>query len=130
MKCQNCGNELGQDEVFCGQCGTPNAVPVQPTEMMQQAPASQLGLSGGSYRSGTPGQFGQPSASENMPLAQSATPPQMSGFYQDATESISSLSNPNSQMNYPPGSYPQQGYQGRWCYPAKISNKRTQVMSA
>jgi len=110
MKCQHCGNELGLEEVFCGQCGAPNAVPAQPTEMMQQAPTSSSSRSGmpgagGGYRSGAfpPNQSGQRSASENQG-------PQMSGFYQDATESISSI--PHSSTNYPQGgSYPQQNFQ-------------------
>lgn len=116
MKCQHCGNELGQDEVFCGQCGAPNAVPAQPTEMMQQAPtpSPRSGLLGSPYRSGAfpPNTSGQRSASENMPLPnQSALHQgaQMSGFYQDATESISSI--PSTPGNFPPGSYPNQGMQ-------------------
>src|SRR5262245_22466825 len=68
MKCQNCGNELGQDEVFCGQCGAQQVAPAQPTEMMQ-APAPRSGLLGGSYRSSSfsPSQPGQSFASEHAP---------------------------------------------------------------
>lgn len=118
MKCQNCGNELGQDEVFCGQCGAPNAVPAQQTEMMQQAPAPRSSLLGGanSYRGSglLPNQSNQPFASENMsaPNQSSIRPasPQSGGFYQDSTEAFSNV--PGTPTNYPPGSYPQQGFPG------------------
>lgn len=93
MKCQNCGNELGQDEVFCGQCGTQNALPAQPTEMMQApSPTSSLHNDGFRNRSGA------------------FAPQQGSGFYQDATQAVSSM--PGTQANYPPSSYPQQGFNG------------------
>jgi hypothetical protein len=34
MKCPKCGNEVGPDEAFCGQCGTPNMPLARPTEMV------------------------------------------------------------------------------------------------
>ena len=41
MRCPKCGNEVSQDEAFCGQCGTPTRPLPQRTEMVQ-APRSGL----------------------------------------------------------------------------------------
>jgi hypothetical protein len=128
MKCQNCGNELGQNEVFCGQCGTPNTTPAQPTELIPQAPspAPRSGLLGGAYRNSgfSPTQPGQAFPSENMPSSsQSAIrqgPQPSGGFYQDATEAISSI--PGMSANYPPGAYPQQGFPGGGSMPGGYNN--------
>lgn len=118
MKCQNCGNELGQDEVFCGQCGAPNATPAQPTEMMQ-APASRGGLLSDAYRNRTssfpPQQSSSMFAPESVSGPQQSTirqsqPQQAGGFHQDATEAISYV--PGTPANYPPSTYPQQGFNG------------------
>jgi len=113
MKCQNCGNELGQNEVFCGQCGAQNTVPAQPTEMMQ-APALRSGLLSDGYRnrsgaySPTSNQSFTP---ENRPQSMAQQGPQQGGgFYQDATEAVSII--PGTPANYPQGSYPQQGFSG------------------
>src|SRR6266571_7277993 len=113
MKCQNCGNELDQNEVFCGQCGTPNAAPAQQTETMQQPPSPlpRSRLLGDAYRGAvsSPGQADPLFAHENMPSpGQSAIrqgPQQSGGFYQDATEAVSLV--PGSPASYPPASYPQ-----------------------
>lgn len=43
MKCPKCGNEVGPDEAFCGQCGTPNMPPAHPTEMVN-TPSPRSGL--------------------------------------------------------------------------------------
>lgn len=118
MKCQNCGNELGQEEVFCGQCGAPNASQAQPTEMMQ-APAPRSGLLNDAYRNQTntfpPNQSNPAFAPESRPGTQQSTirQPQQSqagGFHQDATEAISFV--PGTPVNYPPAGYPQQGFTG------------------
>lgn len=116
MKCQNCGNELDQEEVFCGQCGAPNATPAQPTEMMQ-APAPSSSLLGDAYRSRSgafPPNQSSLFAPESVPGSQQSairqTPQQGGGFYQDATEAISSV--PGASVNYPPSAYPQQGLSG------------------
>ncbi len=39
MKCPNCGNEVNQDEAFCGQCGIPvaNIPPARPTETVNSS---------------------------------------------------------------------------------------------
>src|SRR5258708_2161548 len=112
MKCQNCGNELAQDEVFCGQCGAQQTAPAQPTEMIKQAPRSGLlgsNYSGGSY---APSQPGQSFASENNQSANLQIPQQGGGFYQDATEAFSMAPGQGpGQTNFPQGSYPQQGFQ-------------------
>ncbi len=120
MKCQNCGNELGQDEVFCGQCGAPNAVPAQQTEMMQQAPSPtpQSGLRGGTYGNNSSFLANQPShfAPENLPPSR---PPkqQPAGFYQDATEAIPYVppaylagAYAQPQPGFPPAGSLQSGY--------------------
>jgi hypothetical protein len=118
MKCQNCSNELGPNEIFCGQCGAQNAVPAQQTEMIPQAPVSpapiqRSGILGNSYRSNSfpSSQPGQPFVTE-MP-SQSAIPQgpqQAGGFYQDATEAFSSI--PGTHANYSSAAYPQQGMPG------------------
>src|SRR5437870_6696420 len=38
MRCPKCGNEVSQDEAFCGQCGTPTSPPAHPTEMVYTPP--------------------------------------------------------------------------------------------
>src|SRR5712664_125229 len=120
MKCQNCGNELGQDEVFCGQCGAQQTAPAQQTEMMPTS-APKSGLLGNNYRSGafTPSQPGQSFANENVPAqgpsAIRQEPHQSGGYYQDATEAYSMI--PGSPVNYPQGSYPQQSMQGGMSMP-------------
>src|SRR5258708_29559365 len=45
MRCPNCGNEVDQDEAFCGHCGTPVAPQAHATEMVYTPPRSgQLNL--------------------------------------------------------------------------------------
>ena len=92
MKCQYCGNELGPQEVFCGQCGNPNATPIQPTEMMQ-TPLSQSGILNNGNRA------------DAFPPNQSAIRQgsQQGGLYQEATEAMSSMA--------PGAPYPQSGFQ-------------------
>jgi hypothetical protein len=116
MKCPNCSNELDQDEMFCGQCGAPNAVPAQQTEMIPQAPASPApsprnGTIGSPYR-GNSFLSNQPFASENMPLLGPSAIPQglqQSGsFHQDATEAFI----PGSLANYAPSTHPPQSFPG------------------
>ena len=110
MKCQNCGNELAQDEVFCGQCGAQNTTTVQPTEMIQ---APRSGLLGDAYfnRSAAfpPAQSGPSFPAAHMPDPQQSAirqAPQQSGnFYHDATEAVSIV--PGT-----PANYPQQGFGG------------------
>lgn len=115
MKCLNCGNELDQDEVFCGQCGVQNTTPAQPTEMMQQAPGPRSGLLSDAYRSGTfaPNQANPPFSHTQTPGTQQSTihqpPHQSGGFYQDATEAVSII--PGTPAGYP-SPYPQQGLGG------------------
>jgi hypothetical protein len=42
MRCPQCGNELSQDEAFCGQCGAATMQQGQATEMMQAPPSGSL----------------------------------------------------------------------------------------
>src|SRR5215469_16800191 len=113
MKCPNCGNELSPGEVFCGQCGTPNILPAQPTEMVN-TPQSRHGLLSGKYNIVT----SPPSAtyksgllppSNNQPAASPPGTQQQGGFYQDSTEAMSALL--DNGQNYPTA-YPQQSLAG------------------
>ncbi len=112
MKCQNCGNELGQEEVFCGQCGAPNVTPAQPTEMMQ-SPVPRSGLLGDAYHKRTNVSSPDPSQSNPMPGPQQSAfrqplPQQTGGFYQDATEALPYV--PGTPTNHPSNTYAQQGF--------------------
>ncbi len=99
MKCQHCGNELVPDEVFCGQCGNPNATPIQPTEMMQ-TPSSRSGLMGNGNRADAfPSSQAKPNQSV---IRQNQGSQPQGGFYQDATEAQSII--PGTQ-------YSPQGFQ-------------------
>src|SRR5579883_1850497 len=118
MKCQNCGNELGQDEVFCGQCGAPNATTAQQTEMMQ-APVPRSGLLSDAYRNRTSSFSPNPAnpafAPENGPGPQQSAirqsqPQQGGGFYQDATEAMPYM--PGTPPHYPGTAFPQSGFNG------------------
>lgn len=120
MNCPNCGNEVGPDEVFCGQCGTPNIPPAQPAETVQTRPVRSGLLSDGyhtqvpsSETAANPGVQRPPYPTGQLSPSQSALRPQGPGqqgdFYQEATEAMSAL--PNSGLNLPPR-YPQQGFTG------------------
>ena len=99
MKCPKCGNEVNQDEAFCGQCGTPMKPPSYQTEMVQAPRSGQLN----SYNPNNPAASNsQPTFQSGMVSPPQPTPNQASGFYQDATEAMSVV---------PPG-YPQQGFAG------------------
>lgn len=116
MRCPNCGNEVGQDEAFCGQCGTPNMPPARPTEMVN-IPAPRNGLPG-TYSTVpvpstnyTPGmQPPQPntynSGMQSPPTQPVVRPQQQSDFYQEPTEAMSALPG----QSYPGGF--QQGFPG------------------
>jgi hypothetical protein len=96
MRCPKCGNELGQDEAFCGQCGTATMQPGQATEMMQ-APAS--------------GNLQAPVSPDQSAMRSPASGQQQpTNFYQDATEAMSMPHMPSpAGQTYPIG-YPQQNY--------------------
>lgn len=113
MKCPNCSNELSPGEVFCGQCGTPNLLPAQPTEMVN-SPQSRHGLLSGKYNI----VISPPSAtyksgllppSNNQPALSPPVPQQQGGFYQDSAEAIPAL--PDNGQNYGTA-YPQQSLAG------------------
>src|SRR5216684_215341 len=106
MICPTCGNEISQDEVFCGQCGTPGTPSVKPTEMVQTPPPYNRLMNSG-YNTQLPSTAGAFPPHPNQSAIRPVGPQQQSGFYQDATEAMSVM--PNSGQNYPPG-YPQQGF--------------------
>ncbi len=114
MKCQKCGNELGQKEVFCGQCGTPVIMPSQQTEMTQVPPGT--GLLGNTYRAmptSVPGSFpnrpsGQIFTPENTSMPGQTPSHQSDSFYEGMTEAVSLV--PGTPPGYTPSSYSQQGF--------------------
>ena len=109
MKCPNCGNELDQDEVFCGQCGSSIRPAGLPTEMVQTPPV-RSGQLNNTFNSQPPSYpAGALPPDPNQSALRSPGPRQQNEFYKDETEAMSVL--PNSGQNYPAG-YPQQGYPG------------------
>src|ERR1700730_6996614 len=126
MKCPRCGNEIRQEEAFCGQCGTPStSPPAKPTQRVN-APSPQSGqlLPPSSFASpqNAPYLSQQSNMSNNgnasiRPFGPTQQTPfgsnQQGGFYQDATEAMSSL-----PPGIPPGSptpqlpLQQQGFPG------------------
>ena len=104
MRCPKCGNEVSQDEAFCGQCGLPTRPPVQQTDMVQ-TPRSGLLKTYNQNNPNMPPIQGSSMAPSNQPPVTPVNPHQQTGFYQDATEAMSSVP-PN------PGNYPQTGYAG------------------
>ena len=85
MRCPKCGNEVSQDEVFCGQCGTPVTLPAGATEMVN-TPSPRNGLPG-SYNANTLNNPNYPNVPPMMPPGQGSYPPQMppSNAYNNAT---------------------------------------------
>ena len=155
MRCPKCGNEVNQDEAFCGQCGTPTRPPTQQTEM-SQVPRSGLLQTYNQNNPVIPGTFPDaynpsPMAptsaySDNMPphvnsgsLAPANQPPiitpsgsssgpsQQNGFYQDATEAMTSVPI-NAPQSYP-ANYPQQGYVGNASTPLQPGYPAPQAQS-
>ncbi len=137
MKCPRCGNEVSQNEVFCGQCGTPTTPPARPTEAVNTPPR----YNGQLNNYATPSSFVPPQSGPNTRQIygnnQSSypnLPPQIgsiptnpfvangqTGFHQDATEAISSLPGgmpgppmPQQPQNFPGTQmhYPGTGYYG------------------
>jgi hypothetical protein len=126
MRCPNCGNEISPGETFCGQCGTPNIPPAQPTEIVNSQFTHNEPLSSGynpnipspsnAHNSGllppsSPSHTfygGMPSAPTgplypNPPMIEPSGPQHQVGFYRDATEAMSSLpakDSQNFQMGY------------------------------
>ena len=135
MKCPNCGNEVSQEEAFCGHCGAPNTStrPIRPDGNTAASPRSELlrsynanmPSSGGAYNSGmqpphnsynrgmqTP--TNSPMPPNQRPLSQPG-PQQQGDFYQDATEAMSALpSGPQYPMGYPQQSLPGTPMQGNY----------------
>jgi hypothetical protein len=108
MKCPTCGNEVSSEEAFCGQCGTPNRPAARPTERASTPAPRNAPL--GSYNTNNVSSNVYNQQRSPFPTSQpgfsASAPGQQNGFYQDATEAMSSL--PNSPAVYPP-SYSQSG---------------------
>ena len=131
MQCPKCGNEVSQDEAFCGQCGTPITPPSQPSEMVQAPRSGQLNAynnpnmlpSTQTYKSGMlpPANPYNPTNANRQgayggnitpQVNQNQQPPNhTTSFYQDATEAMSAVPPANTNQIYPPG-YQQQSYAG------------------
>jgi hypothetical protein len=116
MRCPNCGNEVGPEEAFCGQCGTSTMPPARPTEMVNtSSPRSGL-LS--CYNTNMPSPSypnnaaTSPSSAGPLPANQQqawpTSPQQQSEFYQQSTEAMSAPSPANGQV-YSAG-YPVPGF--------------------
>ncbi|TMD68115.1 MAG: zinc ribbon domain-containing protein [Chloroflexi bacterium] len=122
MRCPKCGNEVSQDEAFCGQCGTPTKPLPQRTEMVQAPHSGPLQtynqnnslapeVPPDAYNSKLPPYQGGSMAPPNQtPIITPSDPRQQTGFYQDATEAISALP-PNAGQSYP-ANYPPRSYGG------------------
>ena len=145
MRCPKCGNEVGQDEAFCGQCGTPTTPPANPTEMVYTPPRSGLLNSHTTHNANMPSPPAAPpnayptgmlpppntyntsipptprsSMAPNSPGVRPVGPQQQTGFYQDATEAMPT----NNQTAYPPQSFAgtpmQSGYPATGQYPPQV----------
>lgn len=131
MRCPKCGNEVSQDEAFCGQCGTATLPQIHPTEMVYTPPQrsgqfysydtnnnnmpSMPTSSPNAYNSGMlpPPQAYNSNAGGAITPNQAVKPPnsqQQPGFYQDATEAMSVMPGSNGQ-DFQTG-YRQQGFPG------------------
>ncbi|HLI07298.1 MAG TPA: zinc-ribbon domain-containing protein [Ktedonobacteraceae bacterium] len=96
MKCPKCGNEVGPDEAFCGQCGTPNMPPARPTEMVNTpSPRSGYLNTRNMQGTGVPGTTG----AQGTP----GTPSQNGAFPADNSALIPPTQ-PYQSMSSPPGS--------------------------
>jgi hypothetical protein len=101
MKCPKCGNEVGPDEAFCGQCGTPNMPPARPTEMVNTpSPRSGYLNTRNVQGTGIPGTLGAPGA-PGMP----GTPSQ-NGSFPAGNSAVLPPAQPYQSMSSPPGNSP------------------------
>ncbi len=134
MKCPKCGNQLTQEEVFCGQCGTPISMkpPVPQTEMASM-PSPRSGLlkahhpttpftpdQSNGYNPGSSPTSPQtqntrmpslPDPTQNPATTHPSGPNRQTGFYHDATEAMSSLPQSTKSQALLPG-YPPQEFPG------------------
>lgn len=128
MTCPKCGNEVNQEETFCGQCGTSNTFFTQLPE--RSSPPTSSGLLGtygtnpaSSLLDGSRPQLLSNTHNTNTPYPPTVAPvysqslaeplipnqqainPQLSGLHADATEAMSALlsnQNQHSGTGYPP----------------------------
>ena len=133
MRCPRCGNEVGQEEAFCGQCGAPNAASAPPSNAPGSNPFPPAGQ-GRTYATSTPPipaprtrTLPEGEISNLRPLTRETSLPDQStvrpnnpnnatGFYHDATEAISLPQNMPPQQGFAP-SYSQQPFAGGPGYP-------------
>lgn len=108
MKCPKCGNEVGPDEAFCGQCGTPNMPPARPTEMVN-TPSPRSGYLNtrnvpGTGIPGTQGVPGTPVQNGAFPAGNSAVMPPTRPFQSMPSPASSSpfMSNGAPVQQQPP----------------------------
>jgi zinc-ribbon domain len=112
MRCPKCGNEVSQDEVFCGQCGTPITLPAGATEMVN-TPSPRNGLPG-PYNANALNNPHYPNVPPLMPPGQSSYPPQLppSNAYNNATRPVppsgplAPRQQPSQQLRQPLGGPP------------------------
>ncbi|HEU5230543.1 MAG TPA: zinc ribbon domain-containing protein [Ktedonobacteraceae bacterium] len=121
MRCPNCGNEISQEEVFCGQCGTPNTLITQSPAQINTPHRSGLlstnatNTSSSPYDSPPPTMPGTQATNLSSQASFSAMPDQVShanqsqigpnhqtGFYHDATEAMSMPPGQSYPTMYPP----------------------------
>src|SRR5579884_739860 len=124
MRSPRCGNEVSREEAFCGQCGAPNTSQANQTEMYS-APPPHSGHLGTHYPGRPSFTSAQPqtfSAGTQVPPHSNISPSssflaqqnpsrnQQTGFYQNATETMSAMPGAPEQT-YHPG-HSQQGFPG------------------
>ncbi len=122
MKCPKCGNQLTQEEVFCGQCGTPISMkPTVPQTEIASMPSPRSGLLKAHHPTTpftleqsngyNPGSSPTPPQTQNPTTTHPSGPNQQTGFYHDATEAISPLPQSTKSQALFPG-YPLQEFPG------------------
>src|SRR6185312_15683805 len=128
MTCPKCGNEVSQEEIFCGQCGTSNpSLPQLPERPNPPATSGLLGTYGANPSSpfidGSRSQLRSHASNINTPSPSTVAPgsnqpfveplipnqlsinPQLAGLHTDATEAMTALPSsqgPNYSTAYPP----------------------------
>lgn len=153
MKCSRCGNDVGPEEAFCGQCGAPNMAPPKPTEVGSN-PLSRSALPGaytgnGPFAPAPSSAYNAPAQpapgaplTNRLPSPTSSLPPgqsqltrsqngsQQTGFYRDATEAMSPVSGTQGyQQQNIPGASIQGGYAGTGMQPFQAGNYASSLQS-
>lgn len=118
MRCPKCGNEISQEEAFCGQCGTSTLPLTQPglpssynTNMAPPTSPNRANTSPPSQsHNGGPPALSLPSRrpltpGQPQPPLQPPSAPEQPGFYADPTEAFSVLPS-NGTPSYPQQNFP------------------------